>query len=200
VKDSKQIQCLSLALIGLLSLPIAISGTFPLVSLADQDEPPRQGAPAPDFTLPDLTGKQFTLSLLRGKVVFLNFWAIYCAPCRWELSSMEAIYNEYRDKDFEMLAVNVDDGSVERVKKWAKRYNLTFPILKDGEELPVSEAYRTNSIPTTLIIDKNGMIAEIVRGAREWDKEDVRSMLDSLLNEPVSGEKATAPSIPCKTC
>jgi len=182
-----------IVLIGLLSLPIAIS---------DQDEestnkPPRRGAQAPDFTLPDLSGRLVTLSDLKGKVIFLNFWAIWCAPCRWELSSMETIYKEYRDKGFEMLAVNVGDESIEKIKKWARRYSLTFPILKDGEELPVSEAYRTNSIPTTFIIDKNGKIAEIVRGAREWNKEDVRSMLDSLLNEPAGEGKAT---VPCKTC
>lgn len=195
---------------------LLLAGAFALFVLAytgieyqgvPEDSPggayaPRRGSPAPDFTLPDLSGRLVTLSSLRGRVVFINFWATWCGPCRWELPSMGALYTDYRNKTFEMLAVNVDEMGADKVKAWVERYKLPFPVLKDGDDLPVSQAYRTYSIPATYIVDRKGVIAEVVRGARKWDKQDVRSMLDSLLAEPYAGERQTAPSSspPCKTC
>ncbi len=162
---------------------------------------PRKGGLAPDFVLPDLSGKTVRLSGLRGKVVFLNFWATWCPPCRWERPSMEALFDQYKGRDFAMLAINVDEAGTRTVKDWVDSHHLQVPVLKDGDDLPVSTAYRTYSIPATFIIDKKGVIVDVVRGARKWDKPDVRTMIDGLLGSPASGEKPTATSpAPCAHC
>jgi peroxiredoxin len=145
-----------------------------------------QTVSARDFSLPLLlpagkTGEEtLTLSDLRGKVVFLNFWATWCPPCRDEMPSMESLYNRFRDREFEMLAVNcMEEAAI--VRNFKEEYNLTFPILLDSDGR-VSNAYGIRAIPMTFLINKDGRIVVRFVGSIDWDTPEIHKALEMLLN------------------
>lgn len=125
------------------------------------------GDQAPDFALETLTGESVKLSDYRGKRVMLNFWATWCPPCRAEMPDMEEFY---QDKDVVVLAVNLTDTetSVENVQNFKEEYELTFPIVMD-DDLEVAELYAIAPIPTSYMIDSNGIISNKVLGAMNYE-------------------------------
>ncbi|MBI3753714.1 MAG: TlpA family protein disulfide reductase [Deltaproteobacteria bacterium] len=154
-------------------------------------EPVLEGDSAPDFTLPDLKGKMYTLSDYKGKVVFVNFWATWCKPCEEEMPSMQRMYEVIKKgyPDFELLAVSVDSKESEVVESFVKKYGITFPVLHDKKG-KIKEIYKTTGVPETFIIDQNGIIAEKVWGPQNWTtKESVRTIIELLTNGPSAPEK-----------
>ena len=139
---------------------------------------------APDFSLYDLDGREVKLSDFRGKVVFLNFWATWCKPCKEEMPSMEELYQILRDKDFYMLAVSIDKKQSD-IKPFKEELNLTLPILHDNRWGSVDRRYKLTGVPETYIIDQKGILAEKIIGPRDWTKTDnVKLILDLLQNGP----------------
>ena len=114
------------------------------------------GQKAIDFTLTDLDGKKVSLSDFKGKNVYINFWATWCPWCVKELPDIEKVYNEYKDKDLVILAVDLGE-SKDTVKSFINRNNYHFKALLDSGE-SVAQAYNVNSIPVSIFIDKNGNI------------------------------------------
>jgi peroxiredoxin len=139
------------------------------------------GRPAPDFTLEDLEGHTWRLSEQRGKVVFLNFWATWCPPCRQEMPDMELLHREMTlaDQPFQMLAVLSNDDPTNGALL-AEGLGLTFPILKDREGL-TAHAYGLIGLPETFIIDGNGIVRKRLIGARPWNSPENREMLSQYL-------------------
>jgi peroxiredoxin len=125
------------------------------------------GNRAPDFQLNTLTGDTVKLSDFRGNRVMINFWATWCPPCRAEMPDMEQFH---QDKDIVILAVNLTDSetSVENVEKFSDEYNLTFPILMDTN-LDVATLYMIQPIPTTYMVDSNGIVRYRAFGAMNYD-------------------------------
>ena len=121
-----------------------------------------------------------TLSDLKGKVVFLNFWATWCIPCRDEMPSMEALHNRFKDDGLEIVAVNSREGR-EGVLDFLADYGLTFPVVLD-EDGRVSAAYGIQAIPTTFLIDRDGRIILRLIGSINWDTEKIHAAIESLLN------------------
>lgn len=136
---------------------------------------------APDFTLKDLSGETVRLRDLRGKVVFLNFWATWCPPCRLEMPMMEELHKEFGNQGLVILAINNLEGSKE-IKAFIKQHNLTFTTLLD-EKGKVFELYRTWSLPTTYLIGKNGEVVGKVIGYRDWHSDLAQSLLRQLLED-----------------
>ena len=126
-----------------------------------------KGAPAPDFTLPDLDGKMVSLAGYEGKVVFLNIWATWCPPCVEEMPSMEKLHIELKDEGFEILAVSIDESGAEAVLPFMKKHKLNFPALTDTKGI-FKSLYQTTGVPETFIIDKDGIIIEKAIGPRDW--------------------------------
>ncbi|KAB8128990.1 TlpA family protein disulfide reductase [Gracilibacillus oryzae] len=122
---------------------------------------------APDFELQTLSGETAKLSDFRGKKVMINFWATWCPPCRAEMPDMEKFYQE---KDIVILAVNLteSENNLQQVEDFVKEYNLTFPILLD-DKLEVATGYMIRPIPTSFMIDSNGIIAFRAYGALNYD-------------------------------
>ena len=138
--------------IGLLVLPGCGLTAAPVV-----------GYPAPDFTLTDLDGNAVRLSDFRGKVVFLNFWATWCPPCRAEMPEMEELHQEYQDKD--VVIIGVDLGEFRSsVKSFVEEngYSWTFVIDSTGE---VARDYMVTGIPSSFSIDEDGIIRALQVGA-----------------------------------
>ncbi len=146
-----------------------------------QDPRPEVGHPAPDFTLPVLTGKAVRLSDFRGgKAVFINFWATWCAPCRLEMPTMEKAYQKYKGKGLEILAVSVDAGSKSGVKNFMDELGLTFPALLDPK-MEVLGLYRFSAIPASILIDAQGIIRFRELGYRDWTDKESTKILEQLL-------------------
>lgn len=144
-------------------------------------EKPEKVIRAPDFTLEDLSGKQTSLKSLRGKVVFLNFWATWCVPCRQEMPTMEKLHRELKGQGLEVVAVNFRESKTE-VRKFFDELGLTFKALldKDGK---VSEEYGAWSIPLSYFINRNGEFVGKVIGIREWDSKEAKAFLRYLLDQ-----------------
>ncbi|MDR0311989.1 MAG: TlpA family protein disulfide reductase [Treponema sp.] len=153
------------------------------LSLLSQKITPR------DFTLPLLSSESVpealrkvqSLSALKGKVVFLNFWATWCGPCRVEMPSMETLYLKYKDKGFEILAVNSGERNSE-VMSFMTSYGLSFPTVLDTDGT-VSRFYGIQAIPTSYLIDREGnMILRLV-GSIDWDTPQIHAALELLLEQ-----------------
>lgn len=136
---------------------------------------------APDFTLKDLKGTQVTLKNFKGRVVFLNFWATWCPPCRREMPSMERLYKQLKDRDFTMLAVDMQE-SEKRVRAFISEFSLSFPVLLDlnGD---ISSLYGIVGLPTTYIIDREGKIIGKAVGPRDWSSQESKQLFQSLLKK-----------------
>jgi thiol-disulfide isomerase/thioredoxin len=136
-----------------------------------------------EVTLPDLNGRQVSLSDFKGKILFVNFWATWCPPCREEMPSMQKLHARLKDKDFLIVAIDLQE-SAEPVKKFLNEYELTFMTLLDskGETGPL---FGINSIPTTLIMDKNGMIIGVAMGPRDWASKKSIALFEHLIAQEV---------------
>jgi cytochrome c biogenesis protein CcmG/thiol:disulfide interchange protein DsbE len=149
----------------------------------DNGRPIAAGAKAEPFKLKDLTGDSVSMDDLRGKVVFLNIWATWCAPCREEMPSMEKLYERLHDnKGFVMLAVSQDTGSREEVVAYVKKHGYRFDVLLDPQNA-VAEAYKVSGVPETFIIDRSGRIVAHHAGAFDWSQPEIRDALDELLKD-----------------
>jgi len=140
-----------------------------------------EGIDPTDFTLPLLDGKRITLSRYKGKVVFLNFWATWCGPCRSEMSSMEAVYQKLKSRGFEIIAVNLGE-SKDKVSAFMNEYKLNFPAALDERQTTGSQ-YNVRAIPTTYIIDRRGLIVARMVGSINWNTPKVTAALEAVLQE-----------------
>lgn len=145
----------------------------------DSNEPLVQdGKTALDFNLTTLEGGAIILSDLKGKKVLLNFWATWCPPCKAEMPHMQNFYEKNKDKDFEILAVNLTqiDNGYEEIEAFVEEYGLTFPIPLDKNGM-LATHYQAFTIPTSYFIDREGVISRKVVGPMDED------MMDTFMNE-----------------
>jgi peroxiredoxin len=141
------------------------------------------GEKAAPFNLTDLQGDLVSMAKLRGKVVFLNIWATWCAPCREEMPSMEKLYEQLRaNKGFVMLAVSQDSGSRDEVAEYVKKHGYKFDVLLDPQN-SVAEAYKVSGVPETFIIDRQGRIVAHHSGAFDWSQKAIADALEELLKD-----------------
>lgn len=138
-------------------------------------------SPAPDFTLKSSDGKNIKLSELRGQVVMVNFWASWCGPCRQEMPLLEQLHKKYQPMGFTLLGISVDENTSDATK-FLKGVDVSFPILFDNES-EVSDLYRVNAMPTTVIIDRNGKVHSIHLGYKPGVEEKYQQQIRALLKE-----------------
>ena len=139
---------------------------------------PTEELMAIDFSLKDLSGRETTLSSFAGKVVFLNFWATWCGPCRAEIPSMEQLYAELRDEGFTIVAVNSQELE-NQVSAFVKESGMSFPVLLDSTG-KVGAVYSVRAIPTTYIIDSRGAIRARMVGTRDWYSPQIISLVREM--------------------
>jgi peroxiredoxin len=166
----KKIRFLILA--GCLALFITACGEKPVATV---------GKPAPDFDTLDLDGKVWSLSKLKGKVVFVNFWATWCSPCREEMPSMQRLYTKLPKDKFEMIALFNNDKKP-AVRNFVSQLGLTFPILSDEHNFAGTK-YGLTGLPETFIVDKQGVIQEKIIGPAKWDSPENVEMLMRYINQ-----------------
>jgi len=142
---------------------------------------PREGYLAPDFEAVDLRGRSVKLSLLRGQVVFLNFWATWCVPCRKELPAISRLAARL-PANVSIVAVATDSQSPDVVSMVRER-GIGFPVILDGSGA-IAAKYQVIGIPTTLLLDTRGIVVKRISGARAWDHPEFSAWLGRLAATP----------------
>ena len=137
-----------------------------------------------EVRLIDLNGRPVSLSDFRGKIVFLNFWTTWCFDCRIEMPHMEKLHQQFKNKEFEMVAVNLQEP-VSQVKQFFKDYKLSFTALLDSDG-EVGAHFRITAIPTTFILNRQGIIIGKVAGPRKWDGKKAFALFEHLTNRSVT--------------
>jgi len=162
------------------------------VGASAQSLAPWRGGAAPALELRALDGSRHALADYRGRVVLLNFWATWCAPCRAEMPSMERLRRSLEAEPFAVLAVNVGEDAV-AVRAFADSVTMRFPLLLDIDS-SVTRAWGARALPTTFIIGPDGRIRFQAIGARDWGGRDIRSRLRALMPGAHPLESARGPT------
>lgn len=157
-------------------LPLALCCFLFLLS-ACGPPPPKAvvGKPAPDFTLVDTKGQTWTLSDLKGKVVFLNFWATWCPPCIEEMPAMQKV-NAFMPGDRFIMLTILNNDKPALADSFLARIGATFPVLIDPQNQTANQ-YGLTGVPETYIIDKQGVLREKFIGGVRWDAPEAMQML-----------------------
>jgi cytochrome c biogenesis protein CcmG/thiol:disulfide interchange protein DsbE len=145
---------------------------------------PRQGFPAPDFTLETLSGATTSLAEQRGKVVIVNLWASWCGPCRAEMPAIQRLYDAQREEGLTVLAVHgTFQDSEASARAFTEELGLSFPIVldRDGE---VSHRYQLRALPSTFIVDRKGIIRDVIFGGPLSEARSNRRLTLCLRRRP----------------
>ena len=132
-----------------------------------------------DAKIMSINGKTSKLSDYKNKIILLNLWATWCPPCRAEMPSMQKLYNNFKNKNFTIIAVSQGEN-LSIVKKYTNDNNYNFPIYIDNNN-EVARSYNTGSIPTTYLIDKNGYLIARFIGGRDWYSKEAINLINELL-------------------
>lgn len=156
-----------------------------LFSIKREETPKTQavvGLNPPGFLLSDPSGKTYTLSELKGSVVFINFWATWCPPCIEEMPSIQNLYNQFKDsKEFRMVTILYKDD-YEKAVAFMKQNNYALPVLIDREGRS-AKAYGVTGVPETYIVDKQGVLREKVIGPADWNSPQAISLISNLIGK-----------------
>lgn len=146
------------------------------------DTAPATGKYAPPVELQDLSGKTIRLSDYKGRVVLLNFWSILCAPCTAELPSLSKLAAAFKNTDLTVLTVSIDAPD-KPVRDFIETKKLVLTVLRDGEKEIYFDQYAGPLLPATYLIDRNGIIVEIIAGPRNWDSPESQELIQKLLKK-----------------
>lgn len=136
----------------------------------------------PFFSLPELNGnKKIELSRLRGKVVYIDFWASWCGPCRQSMPKFNALYNKLPRKSFEILAINLDESKAD-AQQFLSDYPVNYTILHDATGTTPKQ-FGVKVMPTGYLLDRFGMVRYVHQGFRSGDDQVLMKQIKKLLSE-----------------
>lgn len=167
------------ALIAVFLLSSAMAGEGKPVELQDRA--------ALDFQARTLDGGELQLSSLKGKVVLLNFWGIWCIPCRKEIPELQTMYEELRHRGLEIVGINVGDEA-ETARKYVAQQSMSYPVLLSED---IADDYDVEVFPTNVIIDRAGHIRHVEEGYDDGTTALLRDIIERLLAQepPGTGNK-----------
>ena len=160
-------------LIGLALALLALLG-MPALALAVE-----AGEAPPEINLADMSGKKISLAALKGKVVVVDFWASWCAPCKEEMPVLESLYKRFKDSGLMIVGVSVDN-ELANAKKFLTGVKVSFPIVHDGGHV-VADKFKPPRMPTSYVIDKTGKVRFVHAGFRKEDAKELQDQVVSLL-------------------
>ena len=163
-------------------LLIAIAITMAIILPPSQALAKEDKHIASDFTLKNLDGNDVSLRQFRGKYLLINFWATWCGPCKIEMPSLEQLYRQFKSERFDMLGISNDMFGKRVVKPYVLAKKITFPMLLD-QRMTVSRQYGIVSLPTTILIDPQGIIIGVLQGAENWSDPKTLLYFESLLKK-----------------
>ncbi len=181
-----------LAVVALLGAGLWAATRF----LGDELFPVTIGGEAPDFRAVALDGSgERTLADYEGQVVLLNIWATWCAPCREEMPSIQALHERYGPRGLKVVAVSIDQPDSEAaIRAFAREFGLTFEILHEPTGA-IQQAYQTTGVPETFIIGRDGVIQRKQVGHADWNSPANRALVATLLGVAPDAAPA-APAAP----
>ena len=154
------------------------SASVESAGVAEAAEPAESPTAAPDFSLESSDGGTVTLSSLKGQVVLVNFWATWCGPCKIEMPWFIEFQRKYKDRGFSVVAISLDEEGWDAVRPFAEELQANFPIVLG--DVAVEEKFGgVAALPTTFVIDKEGMIHSRHTGL--VSKGDYEDEIESLL-------------------
>ena len=140
-----------------------------------------EGITAPDFSLPDMDGKNVRLSDYRGSPLIINFWATWCPPCREEMPSMQRAWEKLQQEGILMLAINVGEDE-DTIFQFTANYPVDFPLLLDVDSSVTGE-WPVRGLPTTYVVGPGGDLIYRAIGGREWDDDALLDQVRALKGE-----------------
>lgn len=147
----------------------------------ERNLPENNSVSVQNFSVIDDKGKIINISDLKGKVVFINFWASWCPPCRAEFPSIQKFYNQYKgNENVVFLTVNLDEETA-KGKEYLLKEELSIPFLIPAGNIP--KEYFGGSLPTTVVLDKSGKIRMHHAGMADYSKDSFYQQINDLLNE-----------------
>jgi peroxiredoxin len=141
---------------------------------------PQVGEPLPALDVPALDGPPVNLGDYRGRVLVLNVWATWCAPCREEMPSLQRLSERFPEEHFVVVGLTVDEDT-NLAREFLLKYGIHFPILSDPAGAIAEGLLGVSAYPDTFIVAADGTLVERVTGGREWDGAEMVSLLESLL-------------------
>ncbi|WP_276499442.1 TlpA family protein disulfide reductase [Pontibacter litorisediminis] len=133
------------------------------------------------FQMVDLQGKQVAFESLKGKVVFLNIWATWCPPCIAEMPHIQKLYDKVGSDKIAFVMLSVDEGGMEKVKKFVDKKDYTFPVYMPASQFP--QEFYSNAIPTTFIISPEGKIVAKQEGMADYNTPEVVEFLQGMVKK-----------------
>jgi peroxiredoxin len=157
-------------------------GAFALVRFGPAVEGVEVGKRAPDYRVPSLaTGDTLSLrEAAKGRVTLVNIWATWCIPCKAEMPAMEKLYRTLGPRGFRILAVSIDEGSDDDVRKFAQEVGVSFEILHDKSG-KIQQTYQTTGVPESFLLDRDGVIVKKIIGEHPWGSESNQRIVTDLL-------------------
>lgn len=142
-----------------------------------------EGILAPKLDVRDTkTGQSIDVSQLKGKVVFVNFWASWCPPCKEEMPSIEALYKEVMKNDaFRMITILYKDDA-KTALDYMRANGYTFPLFTDNDGVS-AQRYSVTGVPETYLVDKKGALRKRVIGPADWNSTEAKAFINALLSE-----------------
>jgi thiol-disulfide isomerase/thioredoxin len=143
---------------------------------------PKRSA-VPEVTFTDAAGKPLTLAHWKGRVVLVNLWATWCAPCRKEMPALASLQGQLGGKDFEVVAISVDRKGVEKSSEFLKEIGASMLILYADPSTAALNTLRAPGLPATVLIDRNGNEIGRLLGPAEWDSPEARALIKAAIEE-----------------
>jgi peroxiredoxin len=159
-----------------LACALALGLTLPAAAL-------EAGAPLPDLSAAQLgePARQVALKSFKGQVVYVDFWASWCVPCRLSMPALDSLYREHRGRGFTVIGVN-KDVSAEDAARFLKRVPVTFPLVQDAAD-QAARAFDVKAMPSGYLVDRRGVVRKVHRGFTAETAAQLAKEIDELLKE-----------------
>lgn len=169
-------------MISKLLKPLAFAGSLVLALNTSSAFAVSAGDTAPNFKLPRLERSgDIQLKSYRGKVVYVDFWASWCGPCRLSLPELNTLRKKYRKQGFEVIAINLDEEK-EDAMEFLKEFPVSYPTARDVEGT-TPDKYGLQGMPTAYLIDRKGKVSLVHEGFKKTDSEELSAHIATLLKK-----------------
>ena len=162
-------------------MPAALASEPPLAGRMEQFNLNTPPLPVPETRFRDASGKAVSLADFRGRVLLVNFWATWCAPCVQEMPSLDRLQADMGGKDFAVLAINEDRTGADVATPFLDKHGWKNLSVNVDDKMALARALGVRGMPSSFIIDRDGRIVGMLTGAAEWDSADAKALIRHYL-------------------